>query len=217
MKYGEFKTHLKGIMIGDKNVPDDTVLRPIVFQVLKQVALKVEPLVLITNDVEYEILKTLENELFMRVPYLPQSDEEELDIDETLVYAVVYLVATKISSKDNIIKYEREAWDILNEYMWKRFRDIESGLFDYDKTLIENALNINGYKKIYTKKINTTEGYKYEWDTKFITTLALYLSGENPTLSKSDRTNIDAYFAYQIDKVGDAQMYDAFDEYLKGL
>ena len=218
MKYIDFKTHLNEIMSGDKKVPEDEKLKPIMLQCLKQVAIKCEPLVLMSRDIEDDILKTLEDRLFIRVPKLPQSDDDVIDMDETLVYAVSYLVASKISKNQTIVKYIKEYDEIVNDYLWKRFRDMEDGNFDINKTLEENSLNIHGYKRIYKSKTKTIKGYVYEWDERFVEILGRYLSGESLTqLSKSDRVNIDRYLEYQADGLNNNPVYEALDEYLGGL
>jgi hypothetical protein len=204
-------------MSGDKNVPNDDNLKPIILQCLKQVAIKCEPLVLISNNIEDDILQTMENGLFIRVPKAPQSDNDIIDIDETLVYAVSYLVASKISKNQTIIKYIKEADMIINDYQWNRYRDIQSGKLDLKKSMSENSLNIHGYKNIYTSKTKTIKGYVYTWDDSFIRNLGLYLSGEALKLSKSDRQNIDKYLEYQASGNNDNEVYEALDRYLGGL
>ena len=217
MKYSEFKVHLNEIMSGDKNVPNDDNLKPIILQCLKQVAIKCEPLVLLSSNVEDDILTVVEDELFIRVPNISQEDEDIIDMDETLVYAVSYLVASKISKNQTITRYTKEADEIINDYQWNRYRDIQSGKLDLKKSMSENSLNIHGYKNIYTSKTKTIQGYVYTWDDSFILNLGLYLSGGVLKLSKSDRQNIDKYLEYQVSGNNDNEVYEALDIYLGGL
>ncbi len=217
MKYIDFKTHLNEIMSGDKTVPADDKLKPIILQCLKQVAIKCEPLVLLSSNIEDDILTVVEDELFIRVPNVSQNDDDIIDMDETLVYAVSYLVASKISKNQTITKYTKEADEIINDYQWNRYRDIQSGKLDLKKSMAENSLNIHGYKYIYTSRTKTMLGYVYTWDDKFILVLGQYLSGAVLELSKSDRTNIDKYLEYQMSGAINDEMYEALDNYLGGL
>jgi hypothetical protein len=204
-------------MSGDKNVPNDDNLKPIILQCLKQVAIKCEPLVLLSSNVEDDILTVVEDELVIRVPIAPSNDNDIIDIDETLVYAVSYLVASKISKNQTITKYINEADMIINDYQWNRYRDIQSGKLDLKKSMSENSLSIHGYKNIYTSKTKTIQGYVYTWDNSFIVNLGLYLSGKVLKLSKSDRQNIDKYLEYQASGNNDNEVYEALDIYLGGL
>jgi hypothetical protein len=217
MKYIDFRTHLNEIMSGDKTVPADDKLKPIILQSLVQVAKQCEPLVLISDDIEDEILQVVEDGLFIRVPKTPNDDEDIIDMDETLVYAVSYLVASKISKNQTITKYTHEADRIINDYQWQRYRDIESGKFDYKVILTQNSLNIHGFKKIYISRTKTIAGYVYEWDMEFVAILGRYLAGEVLQLSKSDRINIDQYLEYQANGSSDNEMYEALDKFLGGI
>ena len=214
MKYGDFKVHLEQIMSGDKKVPTDDSLKPILLQSLIQVASSTEPLVLMSKNIADEMLRTVDNELFIRMPRIPNTDDDIIDIDEALVYAVSYIVASKISSNKTLVKYKIEAKSIISDYQWQRYRDIQSGLFDINKTLAQNSLDIHGYKYIYTSKLKTISGDVYTWDIEFINNLGAYLSGEALELSKSDRLNIDKYLEYQSSGASDNAMYEALDVYL---
>ena len=213
MNYNEFKIFLEGITQGDKNLPDDDILKPILLSHLREVALLCEPLSLMTRDLEHDVLLTLDSRLFIREPKLKEDDSSLIDIDKTLVYAVAYLVACEYSKSNKEFLYARSQ-TIINEYNWKRYRDLESEDFDLEKTLIENSLAIHGYKKVYIQKFKTIRGTVYIWDDEFIITLGKYLSGEVLELSKSDRTNIDEYLAYKQSESSDNDMYEQLDKYL---
>jgi hypothetical protein len=199
MKYSDFKIHLGEIMSGDKKVPENKKLKPIILQCLREVAIRCEPLCLLSDNVENDILTVVEDELFIRVPHLSQKDSDKIDMDETLVYAVSYLVASKISKNATIVKYTKEADEIINDYQWNRYRDIQSGKLDLKKSMSENSLNIHGYKNIYVSKIKTIKGYVYVFDEKFIELLGLYLEGNALKLSRSYKDNIDKYLEYQYE------------------
>jgi len=214
MKYIDFKNHLAGAMLGDKNVPDFVKLKPIMLECMTEVAIQCEPLCLMGRDVEDDILKTMENGLFIRKPNIPvDNDEHIIDMDETLVYAVSYLVAYKLS-KNNQAKNEKDAKKIINNYQWKRYNDTKDNNYEFDITAAENSMDIHGYKKIYIRKYKTVLGYVWVWDDNFIKILGGYLSGLVQDLSKSDRNNIDKYLEYKSIGNSDSEMYKALDKYL---
>ncbi len=217
MKYVDFKTHLDEIMSGGKFVTDDDKLKPIILQCLEQVAIQCEPLILLSSNIEDDILTVVEDELFIRVPNLSQNADDIIDMDETLVYAVSYLVASKISKDAKKKDHQNEADTIINNYQWQRYRDIQSGKLDLKKSRSENSLYIHGYINIYTTKTKTIQGYVYTWDESFIVNLGLYLSGLVLKLSKSDIQNIDKYLEYQASGNNDDEVYEALDIYLGGL
>ncbi|MCK5111067.1 MAG: hypothetical protein KAQ94_06055 [Arcobacteraceae bacterium] len=220
MKYEDFKKHLTVIVGGDRPLPkDNNDLKTIILQCLREVAAKCEPLSLMTRDMENDILQSMESEdgLYIRVPKLSMENDDVMDMDETLVYAVSYLTASKLSKhkKDD---NEDDAKAIMTDYNWKRYKDIESGKLDLQKSVAENSLDIHGYKLIYIKKIKTLNGYVYIWDDAFVTILNKYLAGETlAELSKSDRNNIDEYLAYGDSGLKDNEMYEALNKYLATL
>lgn len=196
MTYGDFRTNLKSLS-ADKKALTLEELAPIVHHSLIQVASKTDPLVLITNDKEKKILQNLEDGLFVREPNIPTDETSIIDIDNTLIYAVLYITASKVSHNDNILKYKKEAELIINNYNWERHKVLNDGK-DIDLLNISRkALDLHGYKKIYIERIKILNGYFYEWDEAFIKNLDIYLTGTaNKNLSKSDVDNLKLFIAY---------------------
>lgn len=197
MTYGDFRVNLKSLMGGDKSLLSVEALAPIVHHSLIQVAVKTDPLVLITNDIEQKVLQNLEDGLIVREPSLPIDESSILDIDSALIYAVLYITASKFSHNDNILKYKKEAELIINNYNWERHRVLENDenidLLDLSK----RALDLHGYKKIYLKKLKTLNGYFYDWDEAFVKNLDIYLTGAvNKNLTKSDIENLKMFIDF---------------------
>jgi hypothetical protein len=196
MNYGDFRVNLKSLS-ADKNALSFEGLAPIVHHSLIQVALKTDPLVLITNDKEKKILQNLEDGLFVREPNLPVDESSIIDIDSTLIYAVLYITASKLAHNDNILKYKKEAELIINNYNWERYRVLNDGKEIDLLSISKKALDLHGYKKIYIEKVKTLNGYFYEWDEAFIKNLDIYLVGAaNKNLSISDVDNMKLFIAY---------------------
>ena len=218
MTYGGFKDLLKTIMPGD-NFSQDTfdTFGSTVLICMREVAEKCNPLELVSNNPSCEVLKTLEDGLFIRVPEEPKEDTDILDIDETLCVAVAYSVATILGSSHHFAKYIANLGKHSHNYIWNQYNDLQHNKYDLCEIAIRNSLNFKGFKKIYTHKHDTIKGNVYIWDDDFINKLNEYLKDETIYLSRSDRKNIDEYIDYQINGNEDNEMYEKLDEYLGEL
>ena len=122
MLFKEFKVHLKAELIGDRIVPDDELLKPLIKTAISEVALRCSPLHLVTDDLDFEVLRiltTLNDGKFIRMPFYPNNDADIIDIDDILCPVIVYLVASRISksNKDYIVKADK----IMNDYNWELY------------------------------------------------------------------------------------------------
>jgi hypothetical protein len=209
MTYAEFRDGLKSLMGGNKALPSIESLIPIVQQSLIEVARKTEPLLLITSNKEEKILQVIDENLFVRQPKKILDENSIIEIDDTLIYAVMYLSATKFSIDSSVSRYRDEANKIISDYNWERFRSFENGSCNDLISLAIDAIDFHGYKKIYLERIKTTKGYFYDWDASFIDKLDAYLGGTIlKNLSKSDINNIDNFIAF-----ADNTMTEEHEEY----
>lgn len=209
MTYAEFRDGLKSLMGGNKALPSIESLIPIVQQSLIEVARKTEPLLLITSNKEEKILQVIDEKLFVRQPTKILDENSIIDIDDTLIYAVMYVCCSKFSIDSSITKYKYEANKIISDYNWERYYSFENGSCSDLISLAIDAIDFHGYKKIYLERIKTTAGYFYDWDTSFIDKLDGYLGGTIlKNLSKSDINNIDNFIAF-----ADNTMTEEHEEY----
>jgi len=115
MVYGQFKILLKSIMLGDTQVPeDDLMVKTLLEYALNKVAVDAEPLQLMTLNLAEPMIRLGPGDYIVRRSRIPLTDADELDIDESLVFAVARLVASNLSSaKGGIHKsiYNREVLD----------------------------------------------------------------------------------------------------------
>lgn len=125
MTFAEFKINLEAATAGDKKLPIDAKLIPIVNFWIKQIAIKIKPMQLITSNIKYPLLVKLENPYFIRQPEPIVDDSTKLDIDETLHNAVIYKVAWVYGSKKGI--YDAEYKEVINNYRWMRYQALEEG------------------------------------------------------------------------------------------
>ncbi len=214
MKYVDFRTQLELIMGGDKIVPAFDKIKSIIHECTKQIAVSCKPFILLSTSIEDKKLQSINKELFVREPLYPTTENHNIDIDEELIYAVIYMVASKICHVKNKIIYKNEYKELVNNYQWERYKNIENSIYDNEASYLKNILTKNEYKKIYTKKYKTIKGYVYEWDNHFIGILNRYLKGEVFMMDISDRLNVEKYLDYQAQKRNDNFMYEELDKYL---
>jgi len=126
MKLSEFKIAVEGATTGDKKLPNDDSLIPLVNEAMKMVARKTEPLTLITNDIREDILVHIDGKkYFIRKPNEIVDDESILDIDEELHFAVVYQTAMLFGHRDNKAYYKNLMDDVMTVYEWTRYNTLE--------------------------------------------------------------------------------------------
>ena len=151
MKYADFKSYLKVIGTNKTALPEDNVLKLLLSQALKEVAIDAEPLLLNTKVKDENIIKILEDGSYILAPVIPQNDDDLIIIDEELIYAVANTVLSKYCTPDLKKFYRDESNSVINSYKWNRFRAIEYSLDD-ELTYTEIAIDVMGEKTIYISK-----------------------------------------------------------------
>jgi hypothetical protein len=104
---------------GDVNLPSDDILIPLIKDALDEVALYCDPLHLICSDFDFGVLKFIDEDTFIRVPNVPQNEDDDIDIDDRLVGAVIYLVLHQISKVRKNASFE--AKKIMIDYDWYKY------------------------------------------------------------------------------------------------
>ena len=120
MTYGRLKSLVSALLISDNNL---TKLNNEVLALLEyaytRIAMEADALKLLTaNSSEDIIIRNGPGNLFVRMPKLPESDDEELDIDEELCFAAARFIASFVSKLRPDL-HEREARKIINAYNQK--------------------------------------------------------------------------------------------------
>jgi len=115
MIYEQFKILLKGLLTGDNQLPDDDLLvKTMLEYALNKVAIDAEPLKLMTLNLAEPMVRLGPGDYIVRRPKIPLLDSDEIDIDDTLIFAVARLIASNFSNtKGGIHKsiYTREVLD----------------------------------------------------------------------------------------------------------
>ena len=89
MKYKKFKVLLRGLLHGDNIVPsDDETLLGLVEYSLNMISERAESLHLLTVNKAEIIQRMATGSYMIRKPELPEKDDDEIDIDEDLCFAL---------------------------------------------------------------------------------------------------------------------------------
>jgi len=108
MTYGTLKYVAQGLLTGDNKLPkDDEVVLALLGMAYDYLANKCQVLNLLTLDHSEEILRLDAGDYVVRVPDLPTTDSDELDIDSNLGYAAASLVASYVSKNKTMLHQQR--------------------------------------------------------------------------------------------------------------
>ena len=130
MKYKKFKVLLRGLLHGDKIVPsDDETLLGLVEYSLNMISERAESLHLLTVNKAEIIQRMATGSYMIRKPELPEKDDDEIDIDEDLCFALARYTASLIS-KEKVQLHEEKAEDIIMKYNQKVYQILEKIKFD---------------------------------------------------------------------------------------
>jgi len=98
MTYKTLKSATKGLLVGDNVLPKDPdVVLGQLAMAYNYIANKCAVMTLMTLDNSENILRLGQGNYKVRVPELPENDEDELDIDDDLGYVAANLIAAYTS------------------------------------------------------------------------------------------------------------------------
>ena len=126
MTYKNLKVLTKGLLSGDFPLPEeDESIKALLGMAYSYITDKCQVLNLQTEDKSAMIQRLGRGKFLVRVPELPEADEDELDIGHELGYAAASLVASYISEKKAVMHQSR-ADDWIRSYNAKVDEFIES-------------------------------------------------------------------------------------------
>lgn len=119
MTYGNFKALVKGLLVGDNVLPSDPdSVKGLLAYGFNRIANEAEALHLLTLNKNKDILRTATGDFLLRNPRLPETDDEELDIDEELSFPLAEFVAGMVS-KDKKAVHDDSASKLIMHYNGK--------------------------------------------------------------------------------------------------
>ena len=138
MTYGGLKSLVTGLLIGDNVIPkDDAVMKSLLAYAFNMIAEKAEALRLLTMNNTDDILRMGPGEYLIRTPKIPETDDEELDIDNELCFVAGRYIASMLSKEkialhqqygdDAILRYNGKVYQILERVQIEKDRLAEEG------------------------------------------------------------------------------------------
>lgn len=118
MKLNILMATAEAIISREDSFPECELARIGILQyALERVAMKAYSRKLITSDKSREVIKIYDEEsnLFVARPLLPLNDEDEVDIDEGLVFAVIEFMASFLSLEKHVY-HEQKALGMITDY-----------------------------------------------------------------------------------------------------
>jgi hypothetical protein len=120
MTYAELKTLTSALLSGDTNVPVDEKFLQLVKYGFSKIADEADALKLITaKDSNERIIRNGPGNSYVRMPRTPENQEDELDLDEELCYALAEYIASFISNTNKVSLHIQNAQEIIRKYNQK--------------------------------------------------------------------------------------------------
>lgn len=126
MTYEMLKNLTSGLLVGDNVLPKDAeVLKGLLQYALTTVATQADSLHLMTLSTTANVLRLAQGDYLIRMPELPEDNEDMIDIDEELMFAVARYIASYIS-KDKGGIHVNAADRIIKDYNAKTYEIIQA-------------------------------------------------------------------------------------------
>lgn len=139
MTYGGLKSLVAGLLIGDNVIPkDDAVMKSLLAYAFNMIAEKAEALRLLTMNNTDDILRMGPGEYLVRTPKIPETDDEELDIDNELCFVAGRYIAAMLS-KEKIVLHQQYGDDAILRYNGKVYQILEKVQIEKDRLVEEGC------------------------------------------------------------------------------
>lgn len=123
MKLSEFKQLLEAKNNTKTKLPtSNKEIGILIKESIESIAMDVIPIDLVTEDLSLPTFRWLDAKKHIRQAVIPLNDNDKIDIDEELVYAVVYdFLANHLSDLTLISFYSKKKEEVINKYMWNSY------------------------------------------------------------------------------------------------
>ncbi len=126
MTFKRLKATTNGLLTGDIPLTEDIdALLGLLEMAFNDVIAHADALHLMTLNRSGDIFRLAQGKYVVRVPVLPAIDDDELDIDNELCFAVARLLASYMSDKKSAVHFA-EAKRLINNYNSKIFEILET-------------------------------------------------------------------------------------------
>ena len=141
MTYSRLKATTDGLLTNDNVLPQNAdSLLGLLEMAFDDVAAHTDSMHLLTLNRDGSILRIAQGGYVVRTPDLPTSDEDEIDIDNELCFAIARLLASYVSEKKGAMHFS-EAKRIMRNYNSKVFEILETIQEQKDGTYDTNSIN----------------------------------------------------------------------------
>jgi hypothetical protein len=126
MTYRVLKHVTRGLLTGDNALPSENdIILGLLAYAYQLIANKAEALHLLTTNKDSEMIRFGNGDYYLRVPRLPNDEDELLDIDDELGFAAARYIASFIS-KDKAAIHVASAEEIIRLYNSKVYEVLET-------------------------------------------------------------------------------------------
>jgi len=120
MTYGQLKSLVRALLIGDNMLTqNDDEIKMLLDYAYERIANEADALKLFTlNENEQPIIRMGPGNIWVRKPALPETDDDELDVDHELAFAVARYICSFVTRERQQL-HLMEAKNIINSYNHK--------------------------------------------------------------------------------------------------
>jgi len=200
MTLKQLKDRLKVILSGQKNIwKDESYVADIINDAVLRVCDKCIPVALLTNNPSLSSYRLLEGGYFIRRPNNITLDIAVVDIDNELVQAVIYSIASEFAVEASFrAEYQHKFQIEIDRYNYRNYQATES-LFEY-REIYESLLaqfmhnTGNGVYEVH----QTLTGYEYRFSLTAVLMIdQFFLMGNDDGMSSSILKYVNEFALFQ--------------------
>ena len=127
MTLGELNKQLQILLVGEhKSKEDAEFIKNNLKISLRDIAMQTTPVCLITKDPNrYPILRQIDSLHFIREPVIPQDENDEILLDDSLELALIYKLCSQIATIDKRQFYEKQYRIELDKHRFNTFESLQ--------------------------------------------------------------------------------------------
>lgn len=127
MTLGELNKQLQILLVGEhKGKEDAEFIKNNLKISLRDIAMQTTPVCLITKDPNrYPMLRQIDSLHFIREPVIPQDENDEILLDDSLELALIYKLCSQIATIDKRQFYEKQYRIELDKHRFNTFESLQ--------------------------------------------------------------------------------------------
>lgn len=127
MTLGELNKQLQILLVGEhKGKEDAEFIKNNLKISLRDIAMQTIPVCLITKDPNrYPMLRQIDSLHFIREPVIPQDENDEILLDDSLELALIYKLCSQIATIDKRQFYEKQYRIELDKHRFNTFEGLQ--------------------------------------------------------------------------------------------